>query len=325
MNIAKMHLSFLQRLFVLGGVGVLGAAWLVAGWVLPAAHAASAHSSRSCVSPEASYKAMVTQFDYDAQAPLQVKELGVTQQDGISIHDITYVSEGRVISAYLVVPPGQGPFAGIVYMHWLDSSPTANRTEFLQEAVTMAQKGVVSLLPQGFFPWVESPKNIQHDCSFTIQQTIALRRGLDLLLSQPSVDSKRVAFVGHDYGAMYGAILSGVERRFKAFALMAPTERFSNWNIPFFLDTLTPRQRLDYLVDTVSLDPITYIGHAAPAPVLLQFARGDRFVSLGNAFNLGEVVSSPSDFKQYDADHSLTDGTSQQERIAWVSAQLGLS
>lgn len=322
MHTSRLHLSLLQRLCAIGGIGILGSAWFVAVWVNPAAHASHAHG---CVSADANYKEMVEQFDYNRHAPLQVKDLGVTQQDGVSIHDITYVSEGKVISAYLVTPPGQGPFAGVVFMHWLDSSPTANRTEFLQEAVTLAKKGTVSLLPQGFYPWVESPLNVQHDCSYTIQQTIAIRRGLDLLLSQPSVDHKRVAFVGHDYGAMYGAILAGVEKRFKAFALMAPTERFSIWNVPFFLDTLTPRQRLDYLVDTASLDPITYIGHAAPAPVLLQFARNDRFVALGNAFNLEEVVSSPNESKQYDADHSLTDGNSQQDRIAWISTQLGLS
>ena len=314
------------RLSHLGLVVLLiGAIWLLSGLIMPMKQvSASSTHKKGCVSANASYEDMVHQFDYDNKASLQQKELGVTTQNGVSVHDITYVSQNRVVSAYLVVPTGTGPFAGILFMHWLDSSPTANRTEFLHEAITLAQKGTVSLLPQGFYPWVESPKNVQHDCSFTIQQTIAARRGIDLLLSYKQVDSKRIAFVGHDYGAMYGSILAGVDKRIKAFALMTPTARFSNWNVPFFLDTLMPKQRLDYLVDTSSLDPMTFIGHATPAPVLFQFARNDKYVSLADLNNLVEVASNPNTIHLYDADHSLTDGTSQQDRISWLSTQLGL-
>ena len=48
-----------------------------------------------------------------------------------------------------------------------------------------------------------------------------MRRGADLLLARPDVDPRRLAFVGHSYNATVGAILAGVDRRFKAFVLMA--------------------------------------------------------------------------------------------------------
>jgi len=41
------------------------------------------------------------------------------------------------------------------------------------------------------------------------------------LLSRGNVDRKRIAFVGHSYKRGLGALLSGVDRRFKAFVLMA--------------------------------------------------------------------------------------------------------
>lgn len=309
---------------------ILGALGLIIVLITPITHASSTSAASSgqkkgtCVSPDAPYEDYVEQFDYNTKAPLDVKEVGVTTQDGVSIHDITYVSQKQTVSAYLVVPAGSGPFAGILFQHWLDSSPTANRTEFLNEAVTLAKKGVVSLLPQGFYPWIDTPQSIQHDCAATISQTIALRRGLDLLLSRSQVDHKRIAFVGHDYGAMYGAILSGVEKRVKTYVLMAPTARFSNWNVPFFLDTLNARQRLEYTIKTASLDPMAYIEHAAPATVHFQFARQDRFVSLADVNNLVEVASNPSTVNLYDADHSLTDGKSQQDRDTWLTNDLGL-
>lgn len=57
-----------------------------------------------------------------------------------------------------------------------------------------------------------------------IDETIEVRRALDLLLAQPQVNRKRIGFVGHDYGAMYGALVAGVEKRVKAYVLIAVIE-----------------------------------------------------------------------------------------------------
>ncbi len=82
-------------------------------------------------------------FDYDQNAPLDVREVGVIHRNGIRIHDITYASpkSGRV-TAYLVVPTARGRFAGLVFGHW----GYGTRTEFLPEAMLYARAGVVSLL-----------------------------------------------------------------------------------------------------------------------------------------------------------------------------------
>lgn len=61
-------------------------------------------------------------------------------------------------------------------------------------------------------------------CRFGV---IDLRRALDLLLAQPGADPKRIAFVGHDYGSMHGAILAGVDRRPQSYVLLTPTGSFS--------------------------------------------------------------------------------------------------
>ncbi|GCE15289.1 alpha/beta hydrolase family protein [Tengunoibacter tsumagoiensis] len=317
------------RLFIrlCGLILTLGAASLTAWYCIPHTYAsASTHAEKKqrCASANASYSSLVHQFDYNAKASLQVKEISVTQQDEVSIHDITYVSEDHIVSAYLVVPTGQGPFAGALFMHWLDDSPTGNRDEFLQDAITLAHKGTISLLPQGFYPWITPPTNSAKDCEATIQQTIALRRGLDLLVSTTTIDPQRIAFVGHDYGAMYGSILAGIDKRIKAAVLMAPTARFSNWNVPFFLDTLTARQRLDYTVDTASIDPITLMEYVSPTPVLFQYGRLDKYVSLADLNNLVEVAKDPTTIKLYATDHALADDLSHQDRLNWLETELKL-
>jgi len=95
-----------------------------------------------------SYSQAVKHFDYDAHAPLDIKEISVQDRSGVKVHDITYSSpKGGVVPAYLIVPNGKGKFAAILWGHWMmPNSPTANRSEFLDEAVALASAGVVSLL-----------------------------------------------------------------------------------------------------------------------------------------------------------------------------------
>ena len=58
-------------------------------------------------------------FDYDRQAPLGIKEIGVERRSKVAIHDIIYDSpKGGVVPAYLVVPEGKGPFAAVIWGHW---------------------------------------------------------------------------------------------------------------------------------------------------------------------------------------------------------------
>jgi dienelactone hydrolase len=86
-------------------------------------------------------------FEYDAQAPLDMEELSPPQdRDGVTVRDIAYASpRGGKVTAYLVVPTGSGPFAGVLFMHpgqW-------DRSCFLDEAIAFAQLGAVALSIDG--------------------------------------------------------------------------------------------------------------------------------------------------------------------------------
>src|ERR1700694_4793738 len=82
-------------------------------------------------------------FDYDRHMSLEMREVGIENRDGIQVHDISYASpKGGRITGYLVVPPGKGKFAGVIFMHMRPGS----RTIFLDEALSYARMGAVSLL-----------------------------------------------------------------------------------------------------------------------------------------------------------------------------------
>src|SRR5215208_6315762 len=182
----------------------------------------------SCIVLFAQDPEMIRHFDYDKTAPLELKTLGTEKRGDATVYDMTYASpKGGVVPAYLVVPSkGKGPFAGVVWGHWYwTNSDMRNRKQFLDEAVALAPAGVVSLLTDG--P-IARPGYVNDNTPLSekgaadqVQQVIDMRRGVDLLLARKDVDPKRLGYVGHSYNASVGAILSGVDRRFKAFVLMA--------------------------------------------------------------------------------------------------------
>lgn len=274
-------------------------------------------------------------FDYDSAAALDVQELSSFHRDGVTVHDITYVSpkQGRV-TAYLVVPDGKGPFAAILFGHW----GNGKRTEFLSEAINDARAGAVSLLIDYPWarpaPWYRSSDNMaepQKELDVYVQAVVDLRRGADLLLARKDVDPKRLAYVGHSYGAQWGAILSAVDRRFKTLVLIggvAQTEDLFNTDsagMKEFLSTFS-KEKLDAYLKTVGvIDAIHYVSHAAPAPLLLQFARFEQYFNMDSMEKYIKAASDPKTVKWYDTGHEINDPQALTDRTDWLQKQIGIS
>jgi dienelactone hydrolase len=287
----------------------------------------------SAPSLAAQNSALLRHFDYDRRAPLGMKEIGVERRGDIRIHDITYISpKGGLVPAYLVTPKGKGPFAAVIWGHWYwENSPLRNRREFLDEAVALAGVGVVSLLTDGPVARPGHLKNNdplnEQDPADMLQQVIDMRRGLDLLLARKDVDAKRVAYVGHSYNAMVGAILSGVDRRFKAFVLMAgPLSKEIDLKTREYqrFRQKIGAERFDAFFSKYSyLDQGKYVSHATPAFVFMQFATEEDFLTPERARQYEAIVSEPKKFKLYEAPHALN-AEARRDRIAFLTEQLKL-
>jgi dienelactone hydrolase len=262
---------------------------------------------------------------YDRSATFDLKETSTREENGAVIADVNYAGyspkHGR-IKAYLVKPKGPGPFPGIVFFHWL-GRPKGDRTQFLDEAVALSKQGVASLLIQGYFPWTEPPTDGPTDRQKIIDQTIEARRALDLLLSQKEVDRKRIAYVGHDYGSMYGAIVSGVDHRVKAYVLIAGLGKFSPWSLKYWPKTAA--QGTDAYEQAVApFDPITHVSRAAPAAFLFQFANTDEYITRDEANAFFNQASKPKEIKWYDGEHDMNVEAARKDRDAWLAQQLRL-
>jgi len=265
-------------------------------------------------------------FEYDRDAPLDVREVASsTRVGGVVVRDVTYAAynapRGR-IAAYVVTPAGSGPVAGILYFHWLGER-RSDRTEFLDEAVALAPRGVASVLVQGYFPWTDAPAEGAADRRTIIEQVIDARRALDLMASLPNVDDDRLAYVGHDYGAMYGAIIAGLERRARAYVFMAGMGTFADWSLKYWKAPARGGEAA-YRRAVADVDPIEYVGVASPAALLFQFARRDIYVSEAAAAEFFDEASGPKEQRWYDAEHDLDVDAAAADRRHWLAAQLDL-
>ncbi len=260
------------------------------------------------------YEDLVRLFDYDQTTKIDIHEVSVVDSDDYQIHDISYESpKGGWVSAFLITPSGQGPFAGIIFLH----PGGGDRTYFLKEAKQLAKLGAVCLLLDDNF----SAKGKVTDHDRIIRIIVDLRRAVDLLMTRSDVDPRRVGFVGHSYGANLGGVLAGVEHRIAAYVFMSGNARMSR--DLFGLFNMRPEVEDQYIEFMAQLDGIHFIGHAAPAALFFQNARHDTLNSERDVLDFHQTASEPKTVKWYDAYHRLNE-EAEQDRAEWLSQQLDL-
>lgn len=260
-------------------------------------------------------------FQYTDSAPVVVKEISSEQRGDVTVRDIKFSGPGgHEVTAYLVTPSGNGPFAGILWAHWLGEEKS-NRTQFLDEAVELAHKGAVSLLIDAMWSAPEwfGKRIPEQDHENSIRQVIEMRRAADLLLSQPSVDKTRTAFVGHDFGAMYGILMAGVDRRLKNYVIIAATQSLNDWA---FLGP-QPKSKSAYLKENADLELTDYL-QMNDANKFFQFGKADSYISQADAAVLFRAAKEPKQRKMYDAGHNMQLKEIVADRTDWLIKQLKL-
>jgi cephalosporin-C deacetylase-like acetyl esterase len=274
-------------------------------------------------------------FDYDKTRPLGVTVDGapadrgaVNQSGDVRVRQISYAQlDGTRNHATLVLPPpaARGPHPAILYLHWYEPPrPTSNRTEFLAEAVDLAASGVVSLLVDT--PWTAeswfAKRDAARDYAFTIQETKDVRRAINVLLAQPGLDPGRIAVVGHDFGAMWGALAVAADARVTQFVYMAGARSFSDWYL--FTPKREGADKEAYIAMMAPLDPIAALAKISPRPILLQFGDKDTFVSTEALTAMADAVKGPRTVKTYPFEHELT-YQARLDRMAWLREQFRLA
>ena len=276
------------------------------------------------------YEELAQLFDYDSQLPVSITDISVNQEDGYTLHDIHYPSpKGGNVTAYLLVPDGTGPFAGIILMH----GSSGSRTSLLPLARDLVPTGAVVLTIDGPAARLENAGRgwitfTPQDREEQIQLIIDLRRGVDLLADHPSVDPSRLGYIGYSYGAAMGGLLAGVEHRIKAYGLMVGdgglVSHFMEAGKPVGgFETIPAASRERWLTAMEPIDSIHFIGHASPSALFFQNARLDTLVSEADALAYQAAGSEPKKVEWYNSGHGLPEQAFF-DMVHWLEEQIGI-
>ena len=221
------------------------------------------------------------------------------------------------VDLYWVRPLSEGPWPLVVFLHWLEpEAKDSNATQFLPMAEELASRGIASILPDCFWS-VDADKyqldsqfyrnqwwktEVEADTGLIRSQLQQLQLCLAYTRGQAVQDPSQWVLAGHDFGAMFGILLSVLSQSFQALILMAATGKFSDW---FRFGSQLNEQELErYREALTPLDPLTHIG-AIRQPVHLFFAEDDVYVPAETAEELFAAASEPKEVRYYQAQHGM--------------------
>jgi dienelactone hydrolase len=254
-----------------------------------------------------------------------VRVIGKRSEDGVESQLLVIQTPfGYRRTAEMYSPEHGEPHAAILYIHWYEpESPSSNRSQFVDEAKELARAGAVSLLVETMWsdPDFFLKRTQAEDLQNSIEETVNTRRAIDLLLSQPNIDSNRFALVGHDFGGMYGVLAGRADARPTHYVIMAATPRFPDWYL--YGPKLDGEAREVFIGQFSALDPITHVPNLSPAPVLFQFGSDDPHVPKERAEEFFDAAKEPKEIKWYESGHGLNaDAT--MDRKHWLKQKLNL-
>jgi dienelactone hydrolase len=260
-------------------------------------------------------------YDYDSSAPFDEQEVKSEQKEGATVHDLSYAGPNGRITAFYVLPDGDGPFPAVLFM---PGAPGARYT-FFSEAVEFAERGIASLLPDP--PYARPP--IEEVVEFTpsdkdgiVQEVVEMRRAIDFLASKDEIDPSRLGSVGFSWGASLGANFAAVERRVGSFVLMSAIPRLSADMAQLAEERGATGDLAAYEEAMKPIDAVNYLPHVAPNALFLQFGSEDTRPSPELGHEVEDAASKPKQAKWYEGGHELND-QARAERADWLAERLG--
>jgi dienelactone hydrolase len=240
---------------------------------------------------------------------------------GVDAQDLTFGPQpAGAFTAEVVFGAGPGPHPAILFVHWLGDPKTTNHTEFEAEAVGLARRGVTSLLVDAMWAkpgWFDGiGKSEAADERATNQQLQQLDLALVALQTAPNIDARRIAYVGHDFGSMMGALIAGTDRRPSWYVLMAGVPTLSQWY-------LLTKPKPDGYAATLdhAFDLRGSLIQSKAKGFLFQFADHDEFVSAADRAAFAGAAHGATVIV-YDSDHALAVPKATADRDAWLEEKL---
>lgn len=260
---------------VLTGAGVLiTPAGTAAGQSAPAARmtpaeAAAADPWLKRPVDDATFRTFLDFYSYDATLPLELREHGREEKDGLVVRRLSYQSTPtqRVTALFFSTAAGDADRPTLVMLH---GGAAAGKDE--PSYVLRAQESVRSGFNVLIFDMLhfgerrtdllrthrneEKHEQLYNKPAtyrdWVIQVAVDARRAVDLLTSELGVDPGRIGLLGYSRGGILGHVVGAVEPRFRAVAIL----------LGGHMDALEQSH-------LAPVCPANFIGRISPRPLLL--------------------------------------------------------
>ena len=269
-------------------------------------------------------------YNYNPGGPVGLRDKGqlkFAKPYPITFHDITYVSpKGGYVPGFLVMPPGKGPYPGVILLH----GSGEDRQTLLPYASWLAARGMVALTITSAF---DRPANtalgapqqtggpLKQQRDLAVQTVLDVRRGIDLLRSLPQVGkTSPVGFLGFSAGAKSGAVLAGVDHRLGAVVLVSG----GSPSLKKVLDEAPANSKATVAAFLGATDPARFVGRDT-APLLIMIGKKDELVPQGDLQALVDAApKSGVEVKRYNGGHDLlhTTKAAVHDMLAFLSTKL---
>jgi hypothetical protein len=154
----------------------------------------------------------------------RLEELGREAREGYSQRHIRLqIAPDRTTDdAYLLVPPGPGPFPAVLVVYYEAKTGIGEGKEPLRDfAAQLARRGFVAL-SLGSDPNTYYPSREQATLQPLSFHAYVAANACNALAALPGVDPRRIGIVGHSYGGKWALFAACLYERFAAVAVSDP-------------------------------------------------------------------------------------------------------
>lgn len=283
-----------------------------------------------------------SRFDYDKSQPLDAKIDKIEEREYYTKYHVLYDSaNGERVPAFLYIPKNvrkyseslapdsragydkrvielDGPRWPVIFlMHWLQSdksladmfAPDWAKYGYAVLAIDGIHKGE-RLKPGRSILETEIKDTLWN----LTQQVIDSRRGIDFLGTRDDIDLNRLGYFGISMGSMTGAIATAVDDRFKVVVLADGAGDFSvvfrKTEIPEVQEIVRQIEAKGYTLEEAfdllkPVDPVEYVGHISPRPVLLINGKKDELLPYEAMESFHNAANQPKKIVWYNSGHIL--------------------
>jgi len=278
--------------------------------------------------PAGDWESLRALYDYDAAAPLDVATGTVEDAGRFTVEALSFAGEGGERVPALLMRPrdAERPPCALV-LHGLGGDKSNGRLV----AALLAPHGIAVMAIDAALHGDRAPRQMEVTPELAatdgpmVRTVIDNRRAIDYISTRGDVDAEHVVLVGVSMGAILGSIVTAVDERVDAAALVVGG---GGWETLLAMSQHPTAQRLREAGGGGSLahvDPVNFVGRISPRPMLMVNGTMDTIIPRVSAEALHGASREPRQIIWYEGGHVGMPPQVLGTVVAWITAHAGVT